>query len=277
MKISLSEAIRKIKTVEVQGATQIATFALEFLIDYAKENGFGKKFDEALIKLEKARPTAVVLHNVLKRVREQKSIKLMKTLLKDLKNSRRLLAKKAYRFIPDKATIMTHCHSGDVVAVIKEANERGKEIKVYATITEPLHQGVRTAKDLKKAGIDVTIIDDNAVGFFMKKVDLVAIGSDAIRKEGIINKIGSLVLATTANYFKKPLFVFSNSFKIDERKKVTIEERPADEILRKDPELKKLGIKIRNPAFDLVPWNLIRMVVTEKEILIDFERRIPFK
>lgn len=277
MKISLDEAIRKIKTVEIQGATQIATFVLEFLIDYSKENGFGKKFDIAIQKLEKARPTAVVLHNVLKIVKQNKSIATMKLLLKELKDSRKLLAEKAYRFIPYNATIMTHCHSGDAVAVIKKAHEMGRNIKVYATITEPLHQGVKTAKDLKKAGIDVTIINDNAVGFFMKNVDMVVIGSDAIRKDGIINKIGSLMLAITAKYFGKPLLVFSNSFKIDERKSVTIEERPANEILRKDLELRKMKVKVRNPAFDLVPWNLVEMAITEKQILIDFDKRIPIE
>jgi len=277
MKISLDEAIRKIKTVEIQGATQIATFALEFLIDYSKENGFGKKFDVAIQKLEKARPTAVVLHNVLKIVKQNKSIATMKLLLKELKDSRKLLAEKAYRFIPYNATIMTHCHSGDAVAVIKKAHEMGRNIKVYATITEPLHQGVKTAKDLKKAGIDVTIINDNAVGFFMKNADMVVIGSDAIRKDGIINKIGSLMLAITAKYFGKPLLVFSNSFKIDERKSITIEERPANEILRKDLELRKMKVKVRNPAFDLVPWNLVEMAITEKQILIDFDKRIPIE
>ncbi|MCD6483395.1 MAG: hypothetical protein J7K83_03975 [Candidatus Aenigmarchaeota archaeon] len=277
MKISLDEAIRKIKTVEIQGATQIATFALEFLIDYSKENGFGKKFDATIQKLEKTRPTAVVLHNVLKIVKQNKSIATMKLLLKELKDSRKLLAEKAYRFIPYNATIMTHCHSGDAVAVIKKAHEMGRNIKVYATITEPLHQGTKTAKDLKKAGIDVTIINDNAVGFFMKNVDMVVIGSDAIRKDGIINKIGSLMLAITAKYFGKPLLVFSNSFKIDERKSITIEERPANEILRKDLELRKMKVKVRNPAFDLVPWNLVEMAITEKQILIDFDKRIPIE
>ena len=88
MEISLAEAVKKIKNVEVQGATEIAIFALKFLLEYSKKYGFGKKFDNALKGLEKARPTGVVLHNALKIVRQQKSEATIRFLINDIKNSR---------------------------------------------------------------------------------------------------------------------------------------------------------------------------------------------
>lgn len=275
--MELKEAIKKIKNVEVQGATQIAIFALEFLLEYSKKHGFGKKFFNAIKQIEKTRPTGVVLHNALKIVKSHPSETTIRYLIQDIKTARKLLAEKAYKFIPFGAKILTHCHSGDALAVIKKAHQKGRKIEVIATITEPLHQGIRTAKELKKEGIKVLLIEDNAAGYFMKDVDMVIIGSDSIRKEGIINKIGSLMLACVAKYYKKPFLVFSTSYKIDERRLIKIEERPKAEIISKDPELKKLKVNVRNPAFDLVPWNLIEMVVTEKEVMFDFNKRVPLE
>ncbi|MFH1473375.1 MAG: hypothetical protein ABIE55_00620, partial [Candidatus Aenigmatarchaeota archaeon] len=66
----LNELIGDIKSLHIQGAKEIAIHSLMFLRKFAKENGFGKEFDRAANKIEKARPTAVVLHNCLEIVRK---------------------------------------------------------------------------------------------------------------------------------------------------------------------------------------------------------------
>jgi ribose 1,5-bisphosphate isomerase len=268
---SLQNVVEKIKSVKVQGAREIAIYALKFLKKFCKKNGFGLKFEVACYILEEARPTAVVLHNCLEILKKRKSMKTFDYLLSRLENSTKKLAKIGSKIIRNNYKIMTHCHSGEALAVIKQAWKEGKKISVIATETDPLEQGVITAKELAKLKIPVTLIADNAAGFFVKEIDCVIVGADALRvfpPLGFINKIGTLHLALAAKEFKKPFYVVANTLKIDKRKKLFIEERPAKEVyqelLRKKEISKK--IRIRNPAFDFIPYKFVTGIVTEKGI-----------
>jgi methylthioribose-1-phosphate isomerase len=105
----------------------------------------------------------------------------------------------------------------------------------------------------------------------VKEIDCVIVGADALRvfpPLGFINKIGTLHLALAAKEFKKPFYVVANTLKIDKRKKLFIEERPAKEVyqelLRKKEISKK--IRIRNPAFDFIPYKFVTKIITEKGI-----------
>jgi ribose 1,5-bisphosphate isomerase len=260
---SLSSFIRKIKGLEIQGAKEIAVESLKFLRNYAEENGFGRKFEIAAKKIEKARPTAVVLHNCLQILRKEKEIETIDKLIKWLNNATKQIALKGEKLIKNGNKIMTHCHSGEALAVIKQAWRNGKKITVYATETRPKKQGIKTAKELSRLGIHVILIIDSAVEFFIKDVDILIVGSDAIRKEGVVNKIGTYTMAVVAREHKKPFYVVGNTLKLDRRKKLIIEERSPSEIYVEHMRT----LEVRNPAFDVTPWKYIKRVVTEKGIL----------
>ena len=257
----LKEMTEKIRSLKIQGAKEIAVESLKFLRKYSRKHGFGPKFSRAMRELEAARPTAVVLHNCIKVLKKDRSEKRINFLLAKLRTSPRKIAQ-ASKFIRSRQTIMTHCHSGTAVAALKYAKRHGKNIRVIATETEPKQQGIRTVKELSAAGIPVTLIVDSAVSHFMPEVDLVMVGSDAMRKEGNVNKIGSMNLALAANYYKKPYYVVASTMKLDKRKKIEIEERPASEVYKKIR-----GVKVRNPAFDITPWKFVTRVITEKGIM----------
>ncbi|MEM5772134.1 MAG: translation initiation factor eIF-2B subunit [Candidatus Aenigmatarchaeota archaeon] len=265
MKESIEEIIEKIKNLEIQGANEIALAALNFLKEYAKENGIDKNFFKSADVLEKVRPTAVVLHNCIESIKQKPEIKTINNLISQIQTSTEKIAKNSVKIIKEGSTILTHCHSGVAIASIKEACKNKTGIKVYATETEPKHQGIKTVKELAEAGIDVTLITDNAVGFFMPKIDLVLVGSDAMRKEGNINKIGSYTIALVAKSHNVPYYVVGSILKLDNRKSFEIEERPIYEVYSDVSKLK--GVKIRNPAFDLTPWKYIKRVITEYGIM----------
>jgi len=265
---SLEKAVNDIKSVKIQGAKEIAVYALEFLRDFCKKNGFGLKFEVAAWKLEEARPTAVVLHNCLEILKKRRRLKTIDKLIKELNESTKKIAKNGNNLIKNKYKIMTHCHSGEALAVIKQAWKDGKKISVIATETDPLEQGVKTAKELAKEKIPVTLITDSAVGYFMKDVDMVVVGSDSIRKNGVANKIGTFLLALCARNNNKPFYVVANTMKFDKRKKFVIEERPTKEVYKELLHPGKLkGIKLRNPAFDVTPMKFVTAIITEKGIL----------
>ena len=253
--------VEKIKSLKIQGAQEIAIESLKFLREYGKSYGYGKKFFSAMKILENARPTAVVLHNCFETLKKDPSKETINKLLSRIRTSTKNVAKHA-KFIKSGDVIMTHCHSGVAMSVLKYAWKSGKKISVIATETKPKLQGIKTAKELASAKIPVTLITDSAVSFYIPKVDYVLLGSDAMRKDGNVNKIGSLNIALAAHYFKKPYYVAASTFKLDRRPKIKIEMRPPDEIYK---PIK--GVKILNPAFDITPWKLVTRIITEKGVM----------
>ncbi|MBU3896832.1 MAG: S-methyl-5-thioribose-1-phosphate isomerase [Nanoarchaeota archaeon] len=253
----LSRLIKDIKTMDYQGANQIAIASLEYL----KKTKL-KDFEKVSKQLEAARPTAVVLHNCLEVIRKDKSINTINKLINQIKRARNQIGEKGSKLIKNNSKIMTHCHSGDALSIIKEV-AKTKRIEVYATETEPKHQGIITAKELHALGIKVTVIEDPAAAYFMKDMDYVIVGCDAIRKEGVANKIGTYNLAILAKKFKKSFYMAGNTLKLDNRKKFEIEERPVKEVYAG----KLKGIKVRNPAFDVTTYDLITRVITEKGVM----------
>jgi ribose 1,5-bisphosphate isomerase len=260
---SLNEFINKIKSLEIQGAKEIAIESLKFLRNLAKEKGYDKEFDNAAKKIEKARPTAVVLHNCLEILMKDKNTETINKLLIKLNQANKEIAKRGSILIKDGYKIMTHCHSGEALSVIKQAWKEGKKITVYATETEPKHQGIKTARELAELKIPVVLIIDSAVEFFIRDVDIVMVGCDAIRKEGVVNKIGTYPMAVVAKEHKKPFYVVGNTLKLDKRKKLIIEERSPHEVYIE--HMKTLEVK--NPAFDITPLKYVKRIICEKGIM----------
>ena len=160
--------------------------------------------------------------------------------------------------------IFTHCHSTNVINALIYAKKKGKNFEVYNTETRPLFQGRKTAKDLRKAGIKVTMFIDSALGVALsgeqknKKVDKVFLGADALLKDGIINKIGSELVAQVAKNNKIPVYIIADSWKFT-KSKVPTEQRKLAEIWDNAPK----NIKIKNPAFEFVPKKYIKSIISE--------------
>lgn len=262
MQEPLNDFVARIKSLEIQGAKEIAVESLKWLRTFTRQKGFGKEFDHAVSKLVAARPTAVVLHNCVEALKANRSPKTIEKLLSDLSSSSKRIANTGSNLINDGCTIMIHCHSSEALGILKKAWADGKRFYVIGTETEPKLQGIKTVTELAAAKIPVSLITDSAVAAFMPKCDMVLVGTDAYRLEGIYNKTGTMFLALAAREFKKPFYIAANTYKLDRRKKIVIEERPPAEVYR---PLK--GVTIRNPAFELVPWKFVHRVITEKGIM----------
>ena len=156
------------------------------------------------------------------------------------------------------------------------AHEAGVQFKVYADETRPLLQGARlTSWELQQSGIDVTLICDNMAAFMMSKgyINLVIVGTDRVAANGdTANKIGTMGVAILAKHFGIPFYVAcpSSTFDLNTERgdDIVIEEREAEEVTffgerRTGPE----GMKVRNPAFDVTPNELIAGFITENGIV----------
>ena len=255
--------VNDIKSMKIISANTIAIVSLKYLRDVAKKYGFGKKFNSASRELLNARPTAVVLYKCIEIIKKKKTISAIDELLIDLEKSYEDIAKNSLKIFPrkKKITILTHCHSTNVIQAIIRAKKKFN-IEVIVTETRPRDQGITTAKKLMKKNVKIKYIIDSALGPYINDIDLVMVGSDSLRKEGLVNKVGTYVLAVFAKEHKKPFYVAASIFKMDRRKKIIIEERPATEVT-----YKHLGKKrIHNPVFDITPWKYVTKIVTERGI-----------
>src|SRR3989338_2879986 len=250
----------RLRTMKVQGATNITLESMRHLKTFSEKNGFGKKFDAECRKLIAARPTAVVLHNAMERVKKEKTRKNIDCIINDLAEAKENAARNSGRIFSKRKTVLTHCHSSYVVASLVKNKSKIKEVIV--TETRPRYQGVITAKELLAKKIKVSFIVDSAISDFIGECDVVFVGADALRKEGLVNKVGTHQLAVVAKENHKPLYVVTSTFAIDKRKKIFMEERQASELAHKNLK----GAKIYNPAFDITPWKYVTGVITEKGI-----------
>lgn len=248
--------VEGIRDVKIQGARNIAKKAL-----YAYSLIPTKRSKKKLLSL---RPTEPLLRNVLDRIEKQSYNEIMQ----HFEDSQEKINKFTLKLIKNKDVIFTHCHSSTVNEALAYAKKKGKKFEVYATETRPLFQGRKTVRDLRKAGIKTTLFVDSAAMVALtkrqgtKKPDKFFLGADALLKRGIINKIGSGMLAHIAKENKIPLYILSGSWKFSSEK-VRMEQRTFREIWKKSPS----GVDIRNPAFEFVPKKDIRGIVSEFGIL----------
>lgn len=259
----VERTVKDIKKMKIRGARTIAIVGLKALKEVAEKDGFGKKFTKACKLLVSSRPTAVALHNAIEKIKKEKTLESIDDLIYYFENVVSVIAFKNYKLIKNNSSILTHCHSTVVIELLRTAWKKKIRFRVIATETRPLLQGITTAKELSEIGIPVTFIVDSAAGFFVKDIDLMLFGCDAIRKEGIINKIGTYELAVLAKENKIPVYFVGETMKFDRRKKLVIEERNPEEVIKRN-RLKKC--EIRNPVFDITSFKFVTKIITERGI-----------
>jgi ribose 1,5-bisphosphate isomerase len=272
--VTINSLVKDIKSLKIQSARTITIRSLDYLYNKAKKDGFGDAFWKDADRILNTRPTAVVLHNCIEEVKKEQTLMKIRELLKELKNTGKLVSRHVSKIFPKRKVVkvMTHCHSTTVVQLLINAKRRGTNLEVYVTETRPKDQGLLTAKDLTRAKIKTKYLVDSASGFYMPKIDLVLFGADALRREGVVNKVGTYPMSVVANENSKPVFIITSKFTLDRRKNFEIENRPVSEITH----ARLRGVEILNPAFDITPWKYISYVVTEdgvkkpKDILREF-------
>lgn len=245
----LNKIFNGIKTVKIQGATNIAKAAIQaYSLSPSKET---------IKKLESLRPTEPMLQNVLKMLSKGKN----QIIFSHFSQSQDKINKQVFKHINHNNIILTHCRSTAVIKSLIYARQHKKYFYVYNTETRPLFQGRKTAVELSKAGIKVTMFVDSALDIALKRSDRVFLGADAILKNGdVINKVGSGMIAELSKFHKIPLYIIADSWKFT-KKAIELEQRSYKEIW--DYPNTQKNIKIKNPAFEKIPSKYITGIISE--------------
>jgi len=275
------QVAKAIRDMVVRGAPAIGCAAAFGVV-------LGKGSAKAHKVLRASRPTAVNLFWALDRMKKAVSLEAEAVAIyhEDIA-ANRAMGRLGAELIPMRARVMTHCNAGALatagygtaLGVIRSA--KGKKISVIANETRPYLQGARlTAWEMVQEKIPCTLITDNMAGHLMSRgeVDVVVVGADRIAANGdVANKIGTYALAVMAKrhnipfYVAAPLSTFDAT--IPDGSHIPIEERSADEVTgyRKVRWAPK-GVKVRNPAFDVTPADLITGIISEKGVVLNPDR-----
>ncbi|WP_407422054.1 S-methyl-5-thioribose-1-phosphate isomerase [Methanobrevibacter sp.] len=274
------EVIVAIKDMIVRGAPAIGVAAaFGMALAYLADEDLEKAADE----IKAARPTAINLFWAVDRVLNSDNPleEALKMYQEDI-DTNMAIGKYGSEVIDDGDTVLTHCNAGALacvdygtaLGVFRAARDAGKNINVICDETRPRGQGASLSVwEMQQEKIPVKLIPDVASGFLMSqgKIDKVVIGADRIAKGGVVNKIGSFMVAMAAKQHDVPFYVAAplSTFDFDASIFDTvIEERDGDEVryyggARICPE----GTEVINPAFDITPSEFITGIITEKGII----------
>ena len=296
---SIKQLVAAIKSLSVRGAPALGA-AGAYSIALAAEKSHASNAFDMIDELELAadmirnsRPTAINLSwgvdRALKEAREgvsteeirEAALRSAEGIAEEDIRVNRAIGRNGARLLEDGDTILTHCNAGRLacvgwgtaLGVVRSAVELGKNIRVFACETRPLHQGSRlTAWELMEDKIPVTLICESMSGSLMRKgkIDKVIVGADRITRDAVFNKIGTYNHAVLAKYHKVPFYVaapLSTFDRTNDEEDIIIEERDPEEICTLGGvRLAPPGVNVYNPAFDATPLELISALITEKGV-----------
>jgi len=265
----LKKLIDDIKSLKIQGATNVCLSVLKFI----SENKDNISTSD-LKKLYYVRLTEPMLRNCLDLYKDGVDVNY---LIKIVEKSKEWISDIGKNIFPKRCMVMTHCHSSTTTKSIIKAHKEGKQILVYVTETRPKNQGLLTAKELLNSGVPIRYIVDNAAHFYLHRCWAFVFGGDAILYNGgVINKIGTAMMAISAKrYHGNKVYSFCSILKYDPKTEQSgheyIEFRDPKEVSEEIP-----SEVIRNPAFGLIDPELIDGIVTEVGIISPYQAKYEF-
>ncbi len=284
----VTDTAEKIKTMEIRGAGRIAraavaaleahsaAFASRELAEYRKE------MSGVAALLISTRPTAVSLPNAVHLVMrslepEFPSVasaqnhfsRACQSFITSSEHAVRRIGEVGARHIRDGDVVLTHCNSEAALECLLKAHRNGVSFSVFATEVRPGNQGLLTIRVLNDAGIPTSYIVDSAVRYFMKEVDSVIVGADAVSVNGaVVNKIGTSQIALSAHEARTRFLVAAETYKFAPRtilgEFIEIEERDGSEVLPEKVAKTLPYITARNPVFDVTPPEYVDLIMTEE-------------
>lgn len=278
---------RRVRDNLRDGASHLARIALESLASYADVEV--ENFDELrreLVdfadELAGVRPSMTAIHNLVARWRTgvaefEGDEAALRAYAREQAHQVRTWAdaatdattRNAIAALGDRRRLMTHSISSTVSRILLRMPRKGLDVVV--TESRPALEGWNLASTLAREDVPVTYITDAQMGLFVKEVDAVVIGADALLPDGaVVNKSGTYLLALAARAADVPLYVCAESFKCtrEPAEPVVLEEKSGSE-LRPPPVP---GIRTRNIYFEVTPAELVTDWLSNEPLGARFRR-----
>ena len=283
-----SHALRQGK---ILGSTEAGFAVLKDIEEASKScpEKFPRFLLEAVPSYLKARPTSVVMKNLLReylevflRVASREGLKdaiaqtpqHVESIIENVENIKDAVATLGSKRINDGDIILTHSYSSTIIKLLQKALDRGLKFSVIITESRPIGEGKYAAEVISRLGVDTTLIVDSAVRFVMKRVNRVFVSADAVAANGaVINKAGTSAIALAAKEARVRTYVTAGTYRIGLE---TVFGELIEGVVLSDASLimpedkaKELSgrILVKAPLFDVTPPEYIDAIITEKGVL----------
>ena len=290
----IAEVLNRIKSEEFRGPTRVTQAALRAL-SQASQASSKRSLSEFLEEqaafgdqLIRTRPTAILLANGVREVLDAIKkganqglevpalqdivAKTVDSFLAEIQHSVDQISEIGARRVRNGDTVLCYGFSTSVLSIVAKAQQQGKNLRVIVSESRPELEGRTMAKELLKLDVPTTMIIDSAVSYFMKDIDRVLIGADAVAANGaVINKIGTSTIAAIAHLSRVNVFVAASIYKFSPEtifgELVEIEELDPSLVIPNEMMSQFKGMQIRNPAFDVTPPEHIDLILTERGVI----------
>jgi translation initiation factor eIF-2B subunit delta len=176
------------------------------------------------------------------------------------------IADHVFPLIPPGELVFAYSFSSTVVSSLLNARSKGRFFRAVCTEARPSHEGRKLAAMLASNGMEVIHTFDSAMGLILPQCRAAFMGVDCVARPGIVNKVGSWLLALACRELGIPLYALAGTekFVTDERLfEFEDYERPGTEVWADAPS----GVRILNKQYELIPFSWLAGLVTEDGIL----------
>lgn len=286
-----ADVARAIVEMRTRGAGAIAATAAYGMLERAHQGASMEELEAAGAEMVATRPTASSIGWTVNRIlalrtTDPEAIEAAVVSFIAAKIMAEVeIARIGASLVDDGDTVLTHCHAGTIAGVgyggitfgvFRQAVADGKDIRVIATETRPYLQGARiTAWELTKVNIPVTLITDNAAGYFLstRAVQKVVVGADRVLLNGdVANKVGTYMIALAAAANGVPFYVGVGRAGLDfataRGADIAVEMRDSREVTDiGGRRIAASGVEAMYPAFDITPGGLVSAFITERGVI----------
>lgn len=120
-------------------------------------------------------------------------------------------AARASSLVTDGSVVFTHSRSSLVEKSLLRAHHLGRRFSVVCTESRPMGEGRELAQSLDSHGIPTTLVIDAAIASIVGRSTMAMVGADALSVHGLVNKIGTQMLAVAARKAGVPLYVVATT------------------------------------------------------------------
>jgi translation initiation factor 2B subunit (eIF-2B alpha/beta/delta family) len=213
MQTTLTQRLDELRADREHGGSWMARRAVEALVEVAGE---GVESSEELLEkliaaareLASARPAMGAIAGAVGRVLATAQVasylpadelrRLVEEEVRGLIGSRDRAARAiAVHLAPmlNDALVVTHSAS----ATVREAVTHTPPARVVCTVSAPFEEGRRFADELREAGLNVELVDDDDAAAALEHASLLLVGADTVFRDGAVcNKVGTQPLARAA-------------------------------------------------------------------------------
>ncbi|MDP7981875.1 MAG: translation initiation factor eIF-2B [Conexivisphaera sp.] len=285
------ETIASIASGRIYGSTEVALAVLEDIRSEASRGprGFAQFLLDYVPRYLAARPTSIALLNAVReflssylgavhsgRSPDEAVPGIIESIMSARMAAKSAIAEIGARRLKDGESVLMHSYSRTAMGIVrKAAEELGLRLSIYVTESRPIGEGLKAAEELARIGegVRVRVIVDSAVRYFMKDVDRVIVGADAVAANGaVVNKVGTSVVALAAKEARVNFYVAAETYKFSFE---TLTGELVPQVVLSDaslvaPPRRMVRLTgravVRAPVFDVTPAEYIDAIITERGV-----------